>query len=374
VKHFLDSNNVDVAAILEIRLKSTSIGFLMQTRFNGWNYSHNLLKIRGGCILLLWKEDKVDLNIISMDAQIINVSIICRITSLIYLTSFVYGLHSIANQKTLWESLLFFWGNTSQPWLILGDFNSITHSRDRCNGIMDRFFPRIDRVFINGAWLEGMQECMADFLPSGCLSDHSPCIVSFLDYSINKRYPFKFFNMWADHDSFLEVVREAWDMDIYGSDQFAVCRKLKLLKGPLQRLNAKHFSHLSTRATKAKEELDVALMSLHDDPTNLVLQDQVRALRASCWKLGSAERNFYVQKAKCKYLVDGDRRTKFFHDLVKRNRKRNYIAAIVKEDGSRSSSPMEVGEAFVHYYRVLLCNTLARHVSLNWVWACRPVQ
>jgi hypothetical protein len=123
-------------------------------------------------------------------------------------------------------------------------------------------------------------------------------------------------------------------VDIYGSDQFTLCRKLKLLKGPLKRLNAKHFSHISARATKAKEELDVTLMSLHDDPTDLVLQDQVRALRASCWKLGSAERNFYFQKAKCKYLVDGDRRKKFFHVLVKQNRKRNYVATVVKEDGS----------------------------------------
>jgi hypothetical protein len=105
---------------------------------------------------------------------------------------------------------------------------------------------------------------------------------------------------------------------------------------------------------KAKEELNDALVSLHDDPTNLVLQDHAKALRASCWKLGDAERNFYVQKVKCKYLVDGDRDTNFFHDLVQCNRKRNCIATIVKEDGSRSSSLMEVGAAFVHYYRVLL--------------------
>jgi hypothetical protein len=88
-------------------------------------------------------------------------------------------------------------------------------------------------------------------------------------------------------------------------------------------------------------------VSLHDDPTNSVLQNHVKALRASCWKLSDAERIFYVQKAKCKHLVDGGKGTKFFHNLVKRNRKRNYIATIVKEDGSWSSSLLEVEDAFV---------------------------
>jgi hypothetical protein len=199
-----------------------------------------------------------------------------------------------------------------------------------------------------------MPECVACFLPSGYLSDHSPCVVSFLDYSINNWHPFKFFNMWNDHESFLDVIREAWDVDIYGTDQFIFCRKLKLLKQPLKLLNSKHYSHISTRATKAKKDLDDALVSLHDDPTNPMLQDYVKALRNSCWKLCVAKRNFYVQKAKCKHLVDGDRVTKFFHDLVKRNCKRNYIATIVKDDGSRSSSLSKVGDAIVHYYRALL--------------------
>jgi hypothetical protein len=76
----------------------------------------------------------VEVNIINIDAQSINISITCKISSLNYLTSFVYGLHSIASRKTLWESLLSFGGNTALPWLILGDFNSITHLQDRCNG------------------------------------------------------------------------------------------------------------------------------------------------------------------------------------------------------------------------------------------------
>jgi hypothetical protein len=210
-----------MSAILEMKLKSKSIGLLMKTRFNGWSYGHNLLETYGGRILLLWKEEKVDLNIINIDAQTINVSIICKISSLYYLTSFVYGLYSIANRKTLWESVLSFGGNTSLPWLILGDFNSITYPDDRYNSsevpnyetknflewitsanVLEAHslgcfytwtnrtvWSRIDRVFFNGAWLDGLLESVADFLPSGCLSDHSSCVVSFLDYSINKRYP-----------------------------------------------------------------------------------------------------------------------------------------------------------------------------------------
>jgi hypothetical protein len=53
VKHFWDANNVDVASILEMKLKAKSIALMMKARFNGWSYDHNLLETHGGRILLL---------------------------------------------------------------------------------------------------------------------------------------------------------------------------------------------------------------------------------------------------------------------------------------------------------------------------------
>lgn len=92
---------------------------------------------------------------------------------------------------------------------------------------------------------------------------------------------------------------------------------------------------------------------LHDDPTNLHLQNEVAQLRKEAINLSEAERSFYFQQAKCAYLKNSDKCTKFYHSIVKRNTKRNFIAAVLKRDSSYSSSQKQVADEFVHLYSEL---------------------
>ncbi|KAK6162199.1 hypothetical protein DH2020_002040 [Rehmannia glutinosa] len=203
-------------------------------------------------------------------------------------------------------------------------------------------------------WFDQGLDGIANFLPSGCLSDHSPCIVSLLDVVANTNRPFRFFNMWASHTDFNDLVATNWNLYVRGTKQFMLCKKLKHLKRPLKELNNKHFSHISSRAAKAKEDLERAQLQLHDDPTNVDLQNFVATMRKQSMSLSEAERCFYYQKVKCKHLNQSDRGTKFFHDLVKRNKKRNQIVAICKEDGLPTTSMDEVAKEFTKFYECLL--------------------
>lgn len=45
-------------------------------------------------------------------------------------------------------------------------------------------------------------------------------------------------------------------------------------------------------------------------PTDQELQDRVRSKRKMAWDLTEAERRFYFQKAKCRYIISSDRNTK----------------------------------------------------------------
>ena len=51
-----------------------------------------------------------------------------------------------------------------------------------------------------------------------------------------------------------------------------------------------------------------------------------------------AERHLFYQHVKCAFLKGSDKCTKFFHDLVKMNSKRNFIPGLYKEDGSVTNS------------------------------------
>ncbi|KAL0350199.1 UNVERIFIED_CONTAM: hypothetical protein Sradi_4169100 [Sesamum radiatum] len=148
----------------------------------------------------------------------------------------------------------------------------------------------------------------------------------------------------------MATVENDWNLNVDGTTQFSLCRKLKALKGHLKAFNNLHFSHISVKAKDADLALQDAQIQLESDPENAVIRDSVGELRKKAVFLAEAERHFYYQKAKLHFLKMGDRNTKFFHDMVKRNATKSSIMAITKTDGSTITvvTPEEVKQAIFH--------------------------
>ncbi|KAL0363810.1 UNVERIFIED_CONTAM: hypothetical protein Sangu_0478600 [Sesamum angustifolium] len=104
-------------------------------------------------------------------------------------------------------------------------------------------------------------------------------IVSILDPPVSHPKPFRFFNMWADHQDFMATVENGWNLNVDGTAQFCLCRKLKALKGHLKAFNNLHFSHISVRAKDADLALQDAQIQLESDPENTTIRDSVSELR-----------------------------------------------------------------------------------------------
>lgn len=101
-----------------------------------------------------------------------------------------------------------------------------------------------------------VNNAFVDFLVLGCISDHS-CYIVALNYTIGERNKsFKCLNIWTLHGRFEMVVTEKWDTDKIGTAQFVLKHKFSSVKRPLLGINYRHFSHISTKANKAKEELE----------------------------------------------------------------------------------------------------------------------
>lgn len=133
-----------------------------------------------------------------------------------------------------------------------------------------------------------------------------------------------------------------------------MCKKLQKLKIPLKKLNEEHFSHISARAERAAQDLRDVQARLQVQPQNVSSQTEAAVLRKKAMSLKEAERLFFLQPAKCKYLKQSDRCSKFFHSMVIRNSKGNHIAAAVKEDGALSTSFSQVVKEFSRLYGGLL--------------------
>ncbi|KAL0395453.1 UNVERIFIED_CONTAM: hypothetical protein Slati_4511500 [Sesamum latifolium] len=236
----------------------------------------------------------------------------------------------------MWEKLMEVGQPLTLPWLILGDFNCVKSTVEKQFGVVptcdnNLVWCKLDWVLLNNEWLEAGLQCSAHFNPPGCLSDHSP-----------------------DHPEFIATVEEGWRLNVEGTTQFKLCKKLKGLKNSLKALNRLHYSHISIRAKEADLDLQNAQLHLESNPGDTTVRDSLGALRKKAVFLAEAERYFYYQKAKIQFLKMGDRNTKFFHDMVKRNVAKSSILAITKSDGSTITSEADIGREFVAYFTSLL--------------------
>ncbi|KAL0300489.1 UNVERIFIED_CONTAM: Retrovirus-related Pol polyprotein from type-2 retrotransposable element R2DM [Sesamum calycinum] len=244
----------------------------------------------------------------------------------------------------MWEKLLELGQPMNMPWLILGDFNCVNRRQKNSlelhrPGMSSKILP------IAASRSDLMMPPQRDATLLGTPTMRAiPCGPK----------PFRFFNMWADHQDFMATVENGWNLNVDGTAQFCLCRKLKALKGHLNAFNNLHFSHISVRAKDTDLALQDAQIQLESNPENATIRDSVRELRKKAVFLAEAERHFYYQKAKLHFLKMGNRNTKFFHDMVKRNAANCSILAITKTDGTTITSAMEIGQEFVSYFTSLL--------------------
>ncbi|GAA0160354.1 hypothetical protein LIER_16928 [Lithospermum erythrorhizon] len=167
--------------------------------------------------------------------------------------------------------------------------------------------------------------------------------------------------MWLDHPSFDDVLHSVWDTWHGGMAQFSLCSKLKALKAPLKALNRDEFGSIFEKAKEANAAFKEAVQAYMDDPLNVSLKLKCHELRERANFLSEDERRFIGQKSRCKFLLEGDRCTKYFHSLIKGDNVRNSISHIVKSDGSYTSSPEEVYILLVDFYRELFGSSKEVH-------------
>ncbi|KAL0362184.1 UNVERIFIED_CONTAM: hypothetical protein Scaly_1173600 [Sesamum calycinum] len=84
--------------------------------------------------------------------------------------------------------------------------------------------------------------------------------------------------MWADHPDFIPTVEERWGLNVEGTPQFRLCRKLKALKTSLKAFNNLHYRHISVRAKEANLALQNAQTHLQSNPGDVAVRDTLGIL------------------------------------------------------------------------------------------------
>jgi hypothetical protein len=104
-------------------------------------------------------------------------------------------------------------------------------------------------LVVNEKWNLNFPLLEARFLPSG-MSDHSPMVVKVTGNDQNIKKPFRFFDMWMDHDEFMPLVKK----NSGGCPMYQLFCKLRKLKQELKLFNMTHFSNISDRVKRCKRQ------------------------------------------------------------------------------------------------------------------------
>ncbi|XP_074573473.1 uncharacterized protein LOC141829894 [Curcuma longa] len=278
--------------ILETKLTTEYYHSLKTSRFQMWSSEHRVGDSGISRMLLLWDSRVIMLEIQDWTEQYIHTLIKHQVTGTSYAVTFVYGQLTITSQRRMWDGLRHIAGSMGLPWLLVGDFNSPLSAADKkggldvttytttdfhdfvsttgvddlrsvgcqCTWTNGRIVCKLDRAMVNALWLEQDRSSYAQFHPPEVFLDHALCTVSIMDVGRRKRKPFKIFNMWTTHPSFLQTVQDFWEHTEIGSEigtaLYRLREKLRQLKHPLKKLNHQDFQHIQERVDRSDFQSD----------------------------------------------------------------------------------------------------------------------
>ena len=155
--------------------------------------------------------------------------------------TFEYVFNDQQSRHELWSGLKQVHSRGVGVWLVLGDFNVVSHTEDRIGSVVRRFeitpmldcitecqisdvkaigryytwcnkqegehrvLSRIDMVLANQNWLDAYDSAEVHILPEGEY-DHTRMLVCVYP-DVNLKKPFRFLNYWCQHDELLVIVR-----------------------------------------------------------------------------------------------------------------------------------------------------------------------
>lgn len=337
---------------------------------------------QSGGIWLLWKSNVGLVDIVKKSEQYIH----ARVTKDADVTHIVvvYAAPSVSRRSGLWEERRSSIQGVTDPILIGSDFNTIVRIDERTGGsgglspdslafgtwindlsLIDMGFSgnkftwkrgrventfvakRLDRVLCCASLRLKWKEAKVTHLPF-LSSDHAPVYVQLCPPTREdpRRRPFRFKAAWLQHTSFKDLLMASWNNEI--STQMA----LKHLQTNLKKWNREVFGDVIKRKEKLMEEIKVVQDQIDICRTDALLQREDELIKEFDVVMEQEEMLWY-QKSREKWIVSGDRNTKFFHTSTVIRRRRNRVDTLQADDGSWIKDGHELELMAVEYYKRL---------------------
>jgi hypothetical protein len=379
---------VDIVCFQETKLVSTSnclVQSLWGCPYVDW--CHVDSRGASGGILLMWDRRVVS----RIDSCAGRFVVACQFRNvedgLVWAFAGVYGPTRDHIRWRLWEELAGLMSLWEVPWCIGGDFNATLFHDERFRGVSHRSavadfadfvaeqglmdlpmaggestwsnnltWSRLDRFLVSPEW----EFCYPNLLQKKLLrvcSDHAPIFLSSGCPQSGKR-AFKFENMWLKEEGFVTKIKGWWDsFQFFGSPSFVLANKLKALKWEIKRWNLEEFGDIREKNKAWCEELKA--LDRTEEVRHLTEAEKDRRRQVSRELEASLlqEEISWRQKSRIRWLKEGDKCTKFFHQMANANRRNNSIESLVV-NGTPTSDSTIISNHIVNFYDSLFTEPL----------------
>ena len=345
-------------------------------------YTINPVGFSGG-LALFWKKN-VQVDVLTASKNVIDCSV--NLGDFSFLLSCVYGEPITNGRSVIWERLSRIGGSRRVPWCMVGDFNEILNNQEKTGGPLrhessfqpfadmlsccgmeelsskgDRFTWGglrwkkwiqccLDRCFANKEWTNLFPGANQRFLEKRG-SDHRPVFVSLRASAESFRGRFCFDKRLLLHSEVKIEVQSAWKGRHHNtsvSEKISICRRAMSKWKKKRVFNAKDKIHiLHERLEWFQTRPYPCFFAI-----NIIKKEIIRAYRE--------EEMHWSQKSRDKWLVLGDRNSKFFHASVKTSRARKCITKLKDDDGELHWSDPAKGEVATAYFTKLFTTSCPR--------------
>ena len=168
--------------------------------------------------------------------------------------------------------------------------------------------------------------------------------------------PFRFENMWLKEEGFNEVLRKWWEgIQVSGSASFILTEKLKALKPILRSWNKEVFGQIDSKKQNAWNLMDYQDKEEGVRSLSLEKEEARKEARESYKKWAFLEEVSWRQKSREIWLKEGDRNTRFFHQMANAHKRKNQLTR-VKVNGRCLTEESEIKEEVSRIFQGLLAD------------------
>ncbi|XP_071699081.1 uncharacterized protein [Rutidosis leptorrhynchoides] len=295
----------------------------------------------------------------------------------------VYGPHEDDKKQKLWDSIASLISGSNEAWAICGDFNEVRVEAERFNcefiayrakrfnefiennALLDiplggRAYTRVSDDGIKFSKLDHfllsenfytLWENISAVVLDRLESDHCPIVLMDDDKNFGPK-PCKVFDVWLEGAEAEQIVKDAWNEKMAGSRKDrCLMKKLKKVKLALKSWSTQQFGQIDGEIEMYKSTANSLELKAESIKLNTQEMDLWKNSRKKWLEKERIKTSMLKQKARVKWVLEGDENSRFFHSIIRNKNNRCNIRGVLIH-GIWNDSPEAIkNEAFKHFSR-----------------------